>query len=183
MRRHTIGLIPVSQTLICRIDAASATRFSSGMGGFGRRFIPPSLSVAGHPRDPDALAWIPYVQTKCLQWLLFQPLQYRRKQMSRFRGCRRFGKTHRVCTVKRFHLVGRTRGALHVDFHQIQTVLLRTPAHDSHASTSATSERQDTCRLRSCMPTVRAGNCRSVAVRVRTDTYAGTVASRRGREP
>jgi hypothetical protein len=44
-RRHTIGLIPVSQTLTCRTALASAAGtedFSSESGDFGRRrFIQP----------------------------------------------------------------------------------------------------------------------------------------------
>ena len=43
-RRHTIGLIPISQTLTCRIASASAAGtedFSSEPGDFGRRFIQP----------------------------------------------------------------------------------------------------------------------------------------------
>jgi hypothetical protein len=42
MRRHTMGLIPVSQTLTCRMALASAAGtedFSSEPGDFGRRFI------------------------------------------------------------------------------------------------------------------------------------------------
>jgi hypothetical protein len=43
-RRHTIGLMPVSQTLTCRIavaSAAGAKGFSSGIADFGCRFIRP----------------------------------------------------------------------------------------------------------------------------------------------
>jgi hypothetical protein len=43
MRRHTMGLIPVSQTLTCRMAPASSAAgiedFSSEPGDFGRRFI------------------------------------------------------------------------------------------------------------------------------------------------
>jgi hypothetical protein len=41
-RRHTMGLMPVSQTLTCRMGLASAAGtedFSSETGDFGRRFI------------------------------------------------------------------------------------------------------------------------------------------------
>ena len=51
-RRHTMGLIPVSQNLTCRIASASAARFSVGTRGFGRRFIPPDYCLSSLP-SPD----------------------------------------------------------------------------------------------------------------------------------
>ena len=46
-----MGLIPVSQTLTCKIaspPSVDAEGFSSDKGSFGRRFIQPSL-----PRQPE----------------------------------------------------------------------------------------------------------------------------------
>src|SRR5208283_4576384 len=56
-RRHTIGLIPVSQNLTWRIASASAARFSVGTRGFGRRFMPPDycLSTSPSPDTPEIL--------------------------------------------------------------------------------------------------------------------------------
>src|SRR5208283_2208637 len=56
-RRHTIGLIPVSQNLTWRIASASAARFSVGTRGFGRRFMPPDycLSASPSPDTPEIL--------------------------------------------------------------------------------------------------------------------------------
>ena len=56
-RRHTIGLIPVSQNLTWRIASASATRFSVGTRGFGRRFMLPDycLSASPSPDTPEIL--------------------------------------------------------------------------------------------------------------------------------
>ncbi len=56
-RRHTIGLIPVSQNLTWRIASASAARFSVGTRGFGRRFMPPDycLSASPPPDTPEIL--------------------------------------------------------------------------------------------------------------------------------
>ena len=54
-RRHTIGLIPTSQTLTCRIASASAASsegFASGTRGFGRRFIRPDYRLSARP-SPD----------------------------------------------------------------------------------------------------------------------------------
>jgi hypothetical protein len=47
-----MGLIPVSQTLICRVAAESAARVASGAGGFGRRFIWPDYRASVRP-SPD----------------------------------------------------------------------------------------------------------------------------------
>src|SRR5271165_280378 len=56
-RRHTIGLIPVSQNLTWRIASASAARFSVGTRGFGRRFMLPDycLSASPSPDTPEIL--------------------------------------------------------------------------------------------------------------------------------
>jgi hypothetical protein len=59
-RRHTMGLMPTSQTLTCRIALASAARseeVTSGTEGFGRRFIRPDyrLSARTSPDTPDIL--------------------------------------------------------------------------------------------------------------------------------
>ena len=51
-RRQTIGLIPTSQTLICRTSPASAVSgasFTAGGSGFDRRFIAPDYRVRPKP--------------------------------------------------------------------------------------------------------------------------------------
>src|SRR4051794_20184223 len=65
-RRHTIGLIPSSQTLTCTISAASASAADeavskTGLVRFGARVTRPAYRRSpfprrGHPRHPDALA-------------------------------------------------------------------------------------------------------------------------------
>src|SRR3954447_10630244 len=64
-RRHTIGLIPSSQTLTCTISAASASAADeavskTGLVRFGARVTRPAYRRSpfprrGHPRHPDAL--------------------------------------------------------------------------------------------------------------------------------
>src|SRR3954469_21405297 len=64
-RRHTIGLIPSSQTLTCTISAASASAADeavskTGLVRFGARVTRPAyrrppFPRRGHPRHPDAL--------------------------------------------------------------------------------------------------------------------------------
>src|SRR3954469_2542765 len=74
-RRHTIGLIPSSQTLTCTISAASASAADeavskTGLVRFGARVTRPAYRRSpfprrGHPRHPDALQVGPTILSEC----------------------------------------------------------------------------------------------------------------------